>query len=84
MKFLAWSLLLFHLVILIFWIANSGYLFSFFGVPVWIVSIALGLVAYKQIKETAIVKKLIIGSSFFMIFLLLVAALIHFTVKSMP
>lgn len=84
MKQLAWFLLFFHLIILIFWVANSVYLFSLWGVIIWIASIILGFVAFKQLKETNIVKKLIMTSSCFMVFLVIVTIAIFFTTNSMP
>ena len=84
MKLLAWFLLLFHLIILIFWVANSVYLFSLWGVIIWIASIVLGFVAFKQMKEINILKKLIMISSYFMFFLVLVTIVIFLTTNSMP
>ncbi|MCK1986079.1 MULTISPECIES: hypothetical protein [unclassified Peribacillus] len=84
MKQIAWFLLLFHLIILIFWVANSEYLFTLWGVIIWIASIVLGFVAYKKMKETDIVKKLIMTSSYFMVFLVIVTIAIFFTTNSMP
>lgn len=84
MKELAWALLLFYLLVTVFWIANSPYLFSLWGTIIWLISIVLGFIAYKQIKEPKIIKKLVLYSSFFMVFLLIVTGLIHWAVTSMP
>ena len=74
----------FYLLVAGFWLANSPYLFSLWGVIIWLTSIVLGFVAYKQIKEAKIIRKLILFSSSFMVFLVIVTGLIHLTVTSMP
>lgn len=84
MKLLAWVLLPFYLLVTIFWIANSPYLFSLGGITIWIISIILGFVAYKQIEESNIIRKLILYSSSFMVFLVILTILIYWTVTSMP
>ncbi len=84
MKILSWFLLFFHFIVGIFWIANSGILFSLFGMIIWIISIMSGFILYKQIREPKWVKKLVLYSSFFMIFLVLATVLIHLAVSSMP
>ena len=84
MKQLAWFLLLFHSIILILWVMNSGYLFSLWGVVVWLTSIIVGFSTYKLIKGSDIVKKLILASSYFMFFLVVVTVAIFFTTSSMP
>ncbi|WP_066307603.1 hypothetical protein [Bacillus sp. FJAT-29814] len=84
MKILAWALIPFYLVVTIFWMANSPILFSSWGIFIWIISIVLGFVAYTQIKEPIIIKKLILYSSSFMVFLVIVTILIYLAVSSMP
>ena len=84
MKGLAWVLMHFYLIVTVFWIANSPYLFSLWGISVWVVSIILGFFVYKQISESKVIRKLIFLSSFFMVFLLIVTGLIYLTVTSMP
>ena len=84
MKGLAWILMLFYLLVTVFWIANSPYLFSLWGISVWVISIILGFFVYKQISEPKIIRKLIFLSSSFMVFLLIVTGLIYLTVTSMP
>ena len=84
MKGLAWILILFYVLVTVLWLANSSYLFSIWGVSVWFLSIMLGFVAYKKINSSIILKKLIYYSSTFMVFLVLITSLIHFTVTSMP
>ncbi|TXC92705.1 hypothetical protein FS935_00395 [Metabacillus litoralis] len=76
--------MLFYLVVTAFWVANSQFLFSVWGLIIWLISILLGFIAYKQIKEKNIVRKLMLYSTSFMVFLLLLTGLIHFAVTSMP
>ncbi|WP_158638472.1 hypothetical protein [Metabacillus litoralis] len=84
MRGLACFLMLFYLVVTAFWVANSQFLFSVWGLIIWLISILLGFIAYKQIKEKNIVRKLMLYSTSFMVFLLLLTGLIHFAVTSMP
>jgi len=84
MKGLAWGLMLFYLLVIAFWVANSPYLFSLWGIVIWLISIVLGFAVYEQIKEPKIIRKLILYSSSFMVFLVIVTGLIHFAVTSMP
>ena len=84
LKGLAWILMFFYILVTGLWLANSPYLFSLWGVIIWLTSIVLGYVAYKQIKEAKIIRKLILFSSSFMVFLVIVTGLIHLTVTSMP
>ena len=84
MRRLAWVLMFIYLLVTVFWLANSPYLFSLWGVIIWLISILLGFVAYKQIEEPKIIRKLILYSSSFMVFLIIVTGLIHWAVTSMP
>ena len=84
MKGLAWVLILYYSLVTVLWIANSPYLFSIWGVIIWLVSIVLGYIVYKQIKEKNIIKHLMLYSTSLMVFLLIVAGLIHLVVTSMP
>ncbi|KAB7668373.1 hypothetical protein [Bacillus sp. B1-b2] len=84
MKGLVWTLMLFYLLVTVFWVANSPYLFSLWGVMVWLISILLGFIAFKKIKEKEIMRKLMLYSTSFMVFLLIVTGLIHLAVTSMP
>lgn len=84
MKGIVWFLMFFYLLVIILWIANSPYLFSLWGVIIWLISIVIGFVAYKQIKEKNIIRKLILYSSTFVAVLLIVTGLIHIAVTSMP
>jgi hypothetical protein len=83
-KGIVWFLMFFYLLVIILWIANSPYLFSLWGVIIWLISIVIGFVAYKQIKEKNIIRKLILYSSTFVAVLLIVTGLIHIAVTSMP
>ncbi|WP_223702145.1 hypothetical protein [Sutcliffiella deserti] len=84
MRVFAWILITFYLIITVFWIANSPYLFSTWGVSVWLVSIVFGLITYKQVNENNFLRKLVLYSTSFMVFLLIVTGLIHLVVSSMP
>ena len=84
MKQLAGFLILFYLLVSGFWLANSPYLFSFWGLLIWFISIALGFITYKLIEESTVIKKLVLYTSSFMVFLVLVTGLIHLAVTSMP
>ncbi|MFC3040845.1 hypothetical protein ACFOGI_11355 [Virgibacillus xinjiangensis] len=77
-------LMLFHLFVTICWIANSAFLFSVWGLTVWVLSILLGFIAYKRINEHNIARKPLLYSTAFMAFLLLLTGWIHLTVSSMP
>ncbi|WP_168714405.1 hypothetical protein [Niallia nealsonii] len=83
MKVLAWGLMFFYLLITVFWIANSPHLFSLGGVILWLTSIVLGFITYKQLKEPKLIKKLLLYSSSFMVFLVIVTGLIYLAVTSM-
>ncbi|UOQ83434.1 hypothetical protein [Gracilibacillus salinarum] len=84
MKRLAWVLMLFHLFVSVLWLANSPYLFSVLGMIIWFIAIVLGFIAYKQIKDKNMTRKLILYSSSFMFFLLVVTSLIEIAISSMP
>ncbi|MED5099319.1 MULTISPECIES: hypothetical protein [Niallia] len=83
MKGLALFLMLFYFLVTGLWIANSPYLFSVQGMIVWLISIVLGFVTYKQIIEINIIKRLMLYFTFFMVFLLIMTGLIHWAVNSM-
>ncbi len=84
MKGLSWVLMLFYLLVTVFWIVNSSYLFSPLGTIIWLISILLGFIAFKKIKEKNIMRKLMLYSTSFMVFLVIVTGLIHLAVTSMP
>lgn len=76
-------LILFYLMIVVLWIANSQYLFSFGGVTVWLLTIVLGFVVNNQISGFFL-KRLIKVSNFIMLFLVAITAAIFYTTSSMP
>lgn len=84
MKGFVMGLILFYLLVTVFWIANSSYLFSLWGITIWLISILLGFFLYYKISELRAIKKLIFWSNSFMVFLLMVTGLIYLTVRSMP
>ncbi|WP_431803170.1 hypothetical protein [Halobacillus andaensis] len=84
MRGFTWSLMLIYLSVTLLWISNSSYLFSQWGVAVWLLSTVSGFLIYKQVKENRILKKLVMYSTSFMVFLLIVTGLIHIAVTSMP
>lgn len=84
MKVLAFILMAFYMLVTVFWVANSPFLFSLQGIMIWFISILLGFVVYKNITEQKIIKKLLLYSCFFMVFLVIVTGLIHLAVTSMP
>ena len=68
MKQLAGILMTFYILVTALWLANSSYLFSLWGISIWLFSIGLGFVAFKQIKDSNVTKKLILYSSFLWFF----------------
>ncbi len=84
MKVLACILMVFYMLVTVFWVANSPYLFSLQGIMIWFISIVLGFVTYKKITEPKILRKLLLYSSSFMVFLVIVTGLIYLAVSSMP
>ena len=84
MKQVALLLVIFHSIILVFWVANSSLLFSSWGIGVWLALTIAGFVLLKVIKEVNIMSKLLLVSSWFMVFLLLVTIAIEFITTSMP
>lgn len=84
MKVLACILMFFYLLVTVFWVANSPYLFTLQGIMIWVISIVLGFVTYKKITESKILRKLVLYSSSFMVFLVIVTGLIYLAVSSMP
>lgn len=84
MKISAWILLVLHTVILFLWVMNSGYLFSFFGVVLWAILVALGFIVQKQINGQLWIKVLLLASSYFLVVLSVVTVGIYFATSSMP
>ncbi|MFK9116032.1 hypothetical protein ABEI56_24930 [Peribacillus castrilensis] len=84
MKTFAGILLLFHTAILFLWIMDSGYLFSMLGIVVWFIAVAVGFIVQKRINEQFLLKKLLLSSSYFMVFLSLITIWVFFVTSSMP
>jgi hypothetical protein len=76
-------LILFYLLIVVLWIANSQYLFSFEGVTGWLLTIMLGFVVHKQLSDIFL-KRLIKISNYIMLFLVAITAAIFYITSSMP
>ncbi|MDR7079609.1 hypothetical protein J2Y03_004667 [Neobacillus niacini] len=84
MKQVTLLLVIFHSIILVFWVANSSLLFSTWGTGVWLALTITGFVLLRVIKEVSIMSKLLLVSSWLMVFLLLVTIAIEFITTSMP
>ena len=84
MKISAWILLVLHTVILFLWIMNSGYLFSFFGVVLWAILVAISFIVQQQINGQLLIKVLLLASSYFLVVLSVVTVGIYFVTSSMP
>lgn len=83
MKILAWSLLFIHFGIFMLWIADSEYLFSLFGVSIWFTAIVSAFLVQKQINKQLTIRRLLIVSNFFMVFLSVVTVGIFYITNSM-
>ncbi|MCF6136588.1 hypothetical protein [Pseudalkalibacillus berkeleyi] len=85
MKLLAAILLLVNSTIFALWLMNAQYLFSFWGVVVWVTSIIVGILVYKRlIGSTTLLKRVLIASNYLMIFLFALTIAIQFITSSMP
>ncbi|WRP07560.1 hypothetical protein U9J35_05160 [Rossellomorea aquimaris] len=84
MKKMAFVIILIHTIIFFLWIMNSGYLFSKVGVIFWIASAALGLLIQKQLHEVTVIRKILVISGWWMVFLMVMTVGIYFAVSSMP
>lgn len=76
-------LILFYLLIVVLWIANSQYLFSIGGVTGWLLTIMLGFIVHKQLSDIFL-KRLIKKSNYIMLFLVAITAAIFYITSSMP
>jgi hypothetical protein len=76
-------LILIYLLIVVLWIANSQYLFSFGGVTFWLLTIILGFVVNNLLSDVFL-KKLIKISNYIMLFLVAITAAIFYITSSMP
>ncbi|MEH7273067.1 hypothetical protein [Neobacillus vireti] len=84
MNQVALLLVVFHSIILFLWVKNSSILFSSWGIGVWLVVTIAGFVLLKVITKVNIMRKLLLVSSWFMVFLLLLTIAIEFITSSMP
>ncbi|KAA0561735.1 hypothetical protein ACQCWA_11445 [Rossellomorea aquimaris] len=84
MKNIAFFIILVHTIIFILWIMNSGYLFSTVGTTFWIASVALGFLIQKQLDDVMMLRKILVISNWWMVFLMIMTVGIYFVVSSMP
>lgn len=78
------SLLVVYFLIMILWLMNSQYLFSFWGMTFWVIIIFMGFVIYKKLSNTDKLKSLVKISNYIMIFLIALTVGIFYTTSSMP
>jgi hypothetical protein len=83
MRLLSRLLLIFYLLIIVLWVMNSQYLFSIWGVTVWLFIILLGFVVYKQLNVSYTLKNLVRISNYIMLLLVALTAAIFYTISSM-
>lgn len=84
LKNIAFFIILVHTIIFILWIMNSGYLFSTVGTTFWIASVALGFLIQKQLDDVMMLRKILVISNWWMVFLMIMTVGIYFVVSSMP
>jgi hypothetical protein len=84
LKNIAFFIILVHTIIFILWIMNSGYLFSSVGTTFWITSVALGFLIQKQLDDVMMLRKILVISNWWMVFLMIMTVGIYFVVSSMP
>jgi hypothetical protein len=84
MKILGRLLLFIYFLILILWIMNSQYLFSFWGITLWVLIILVGFVMYKKLSNFDNLKNLVKISNYIMLFLVALTAAIFYITTSMP
>ncbi|WP_406687690.1 hypothetical protein [Rossellomorea vietnamensis] len=84
MKKLAFVFILIHFIIFILWIMNSGYLFSPFGISVWIAIVAIGFIIQIKLDKVSINRRILAISNGWMVFLMVATVFIYFAVSSMP
>jgi uncharacterized membrane protein YbhN (UPF0104 family) len=61
---------------------NSQYLFSIWGITVWLYIILLGFVVYKQLNDSYTLKNLVRISNYIMLLLVALTAAIFYTISS--
>jgi hypothetical protein len=82
MRLLSRLLLIFYFLIIVLWVMNSQYLFSIWGVTVWLFIILLGFVVYKQLNDSYTLKNLVRISNYIMLLLVALTAAIFYTISS--
>jgi hypothetical protein len=82
MRLLSRLLLIFYFLIIVLWVMNSQYLFSIWGVTVWLYIILLGFVVYKQLNDSYTLKNLVRISNYIMLLLVALTAAIFYTISS--
>jgi hypothetical protein len=80
----AFVIILLHIIIFFLWIMNSGYLFSMVGMILWIASVALGFIIQRQLDKATIIRRVLVISNWWMVFLMVMTVGIYFAVSSMP
>jgi hypothetical protein len=73
-----------YFLILILWLMNSQYLFSFWGLSFWLLIILVGFVIYKKLSSFDNLKNLVKISNYIMLFLVALTAAIFYITSSMP
>jgi hypothetical protein len=71
-------------LILLLWLMNSQYLFSFWGISFWLLIILVGFVIYKKLSGFDFLKDLVKISNYIMLFLVALTAAIFYITSSMP
>jgi hypothetical protein len=84
MKMLSRLHLFLYFLILILWLMNSQYLFSFWGLSFWLLIILVGFVIYKKLSSFDNLKNLVKISNYIMLFLVALTAAIFYITSSMP
>jgi hypothetical protein len=84
MKMLSRLHLFLYFLILILWLMNSQYLFSFWGLTFWLLIILVGFVIYKKLSSFDNLKNLVKISNYIMLFLVALTAAIFYITSSMP
>lgn len=84
MRVFSWVLMALYILIGLLWIANSSFLFSTWGITIWLLLTVLGFIVYKLTKEKDMVRTLLLYLAVVMVFLLIIAGTIYLTTGSMP
>ncbi|CAN7511550.1 hypothetical protein [Rossellomorea sp. LjRoot5] len=84
MKKMTFVFILVHFSIFFLWIMNSGYLFSPYGVAVWVSIVAIGFIIQIKLDKVSINRRILAISNGWMVFLMVATVFIYFAVSSMP